>query len=160
MSMATEKDFALKRSIYPYSLYVVVCTGIALLGLFDWAKTRDPGIFEASLLVTAFVAATLYGDTRYRIFWHDGEIEQISANKYVTTIPVSEITRIGQEKSDLRTRLSLRRPADRIAIYAEGAGETKHIDVSLRHFVAADIRRLMRVIHERRPELAVPKNWL
>jgi len=106
------------------------------------------------------MAAASYGDTRYRIFWNDGEVKQISANKYVTTIRISEITHIGQERSDLGTRLALRRPADRIAIYASQGAAERHIDVSLRHFVTDDIRKLLRAIHDRRSDLTIPNGWL
>ena len=52
------------------------------------------------------------------------------------------------------------RPMRRIVIYAKHADGGKFIDVSLKHFVAADVRRLMKLIHERRPDLAVPVKWL
>jgi hypothetical protein len=153
-------SFTLGRSIYPYSLYIGVCSALCLLTAFDWYKLHDASLFLMIIVVSLFTFATLYGDTRYRIFWNDGEIKQISANKCVTVINASEITRIGQERSDLRTRLALRRPADRIAIYAGRGNEERHIDVSLRHFVAKDIRRLVRAIHEKRPDLPVPGGWL
>jgi hypothetical protein len=158
--MTSTKEFALTRSIYPYSAYIVICIGLICLGIFDWLKIHDPGAFEVALLVSAGFLAASYGDTRYRIFWRDGEIKQISANKYVTTIRASEITRIGQERSDLRARLAVRRPADRIAIYAGHGSEERHIDVSLRHFVASDIRQLLHAIHDKRPDLTLPKGWL
>jgi hypothetical protein len=94
-------------------------------GLFDWFKIHDPSIFGMSVAVWIFIFVSLYGDTRYRIFWHDGETKQISANKYITTIDTSEITTIGQESADLQERIRLRRPADHIAIYAEKNGKTK-----------------------------------
>jgi hypothetical protein len=48
----------------------------------------------------------------------------------------------------------------RIAIYGDGSNGHKWIDVSLKHFAAEDIRRLMRAIHEQRPDLSMPKNWI
>jgi hypothetical protein len=53
-----------------------------------------------------------------------------------------------------------RRPFRRIAVYAQHGSSTKFIDVSLKHFAADDIRKLMRVIHEQRPDLVLPKNWV
>jgi hypothetical protein len=158
--MAIEKHFALRRSIYPYSVYIIACVVISLLGLFDWMKLHDPSPFEASFFVWIVVVATQYGNSRYRIFWNDGEIKQISADKFITTIRTSEVTHVGQERSDLRTRFQLRRPADRIAIYAGHGEQERHIDVSLRHFVARDIRQLLRQIHDRRPDLVLPKGWV
>jgi len=39
-------------------------------------------------------------------------------------------------------------------------GESKFIDVSLKHFAADDIRKLMRAIHQERPDLVLPKHWI
>jgi hypothetical protein len=158
--MVMEKEFALTRSIYPYSVSILSGLLVTVVSLFDAVQMHDVGFIVVSVLVWVVLFTTQYGDTRYRIFWHDGEIEQISANKYVTTIKTSEITSIGQESAGLQERLRLRRPADRIAIYAAHNGETKHIDVSLRHFVATDIRKLMHAIHEQRPDLTIPKSWI
>lgn len=88
----------------------------------------------------AVFAATQYPNTRYRIFWENGIIKQIAANNDVTIIETSEIKRIVQERSDLLTLLQLRRQSRRIAIYAHGADGHKWIDVSLKHFAAADIQ--------------------
>jgi hypothetical protein len=134
--------------------------GLFVLEYWIGVKLHDPSPFQAALLVSVGFVAVSYGDTRYRIFWQDGEIKQISANKYVTTIRTSDITRVAQERSDLQTRLKLRRPADRISIYGGRGDEQKHIDVSLRHFVAADIRKLMQAVHDQRPDLPLPQNWV
>jgi hypothetical protein len=158
--MVMEKEFALTRSIYPYRVYIIAGIIVTALSLFDAVTMHDINFIAMSGLLWLVLLATQYGNTRYRIFWHDGEIKQISANKYITTIDTSEIITIGQESAGLQERLRLRRPADRIAIYAEKNGKTKHIDVSLRHFVAADIRKLMHAIHEQRPDLAIPKGWI
>jgi hypothetical protein len=32
--------------------------------------------------------------------------------------------------------------------------------VSLKHFNLADVRKLMKIIHERRPDLDMPKSWI
>jgi hypothetical protein len=57
------------------------------------------------------------------------------------------------EKSDLATMLSFRRPTRRITIYGK---DQQHLDVSLKHFVMADIRRLMQEIKKERPDLTLP----
>jgi hypothetical protein len=153
------RGFALTRSFYPYSLYAIVCIGVSLLGIFDWYKLNDLSFLIASLFLWVIVIATQYGNTRYRILWNDGEIKQISVNNIVTIISCSDISRIAQEKSSVESRISVRRPADRIAIYAGRGSEEKYIDVSLRHFTSDDIRKLMRAIHAKRPDLAIPRHW-
>jgi hypothetical protein len=50
--------------------------------------------------------------------------------------------------------------ARRIVIYAEGAEVTKFIDVSLKHFVAKHIRKIMRAIHDKRSGLSLPEKWI
>ena len=152
-------EFALTRSVYPYSLYVIICTGLFLLGLFDLIRIKDPSPMYASLAVALFVIVMMYPDTRYRIFWKDGVIRQVSVNKFVTTISCAKITCIAQERSDLQRRMRMQRPLDRIAIYAGQGAQEKHIDVSLRHFTSDDIRKLMRAIHERLPDLTIPRHW-
>jgi len=72
----------------------MVCIGISVLEVCAWIKSKDPGVFLVTLLVWLITLATQYENTRYRIFWEDGVIKQISANKFVTTISCSEITRL------------------------------------------------------------------
>jgi hypothetical protein len=78
----------------------------------------------------------------------------------LTKIKANEITNVVQETSDLQTLATFSTPMRRIAIYARHADGGKFIDVSLKHFVAADVRRLMKAIHDRRPDLEIPKGWL
>src|SRR5208337_3879507 len=137
----------------------IVCIGISVLAVFAWAKTKDPNIFFVTLLVWLVTIATQYENTRYRIFWKDGVIKQVSMNKFVTTISCPEITLVVHERSDLQNRLRMQRPLDRIAIYAGQGAQERQIDVSLRHFTSDDIRKLMHAIHEQRPDLTIPRNW-
>jgi hypothetical protein len=101
----------------------------------------------------------VYIGTRYQILWRDGALIQKASGMQDVLIRPNEITRIALETSDLQTLMSFRRPFRRIAIYARGADGSKWVDVSLKHFAADDIRKLMRAIHERRPDLSMPKNW-
>jgi hypothetical protein len=99
--------------------------------------------------------------TCYRIFWRDGAILQKASGGPDVSIRPDEITSVEQETSDVGTALAMRRPFRRIVIYAENPrGEGKYIDVSLKHFLADDVRKLMRAIHARRPDLALPKHWM
>jgi len=151
--------FTLRRSIHPYAALLIIWIVLTLLGLFDAIKFRDLNWLGAIAALWGIGIATQYANIRYRIFWEDGQIKQIAANRDVTIIRTSEIDRIVLETSDLQTLLALRRPSQRIAIYAQGKSGPKWIDVSLKHFAVDDIRRLMRAIHERRPDLSLPKNW-
>jgi hypothetical protein len=54
----------------------------------------------------------------------------------------------------------MNRPFRRICINAGPKGARKTIDVSLKHFWQKDIRLLMTIIHQARPDVDMPKNWL
>jgi hypothetical protein len=159
-SMEHTEDFALRRTIQPYAALLIVLVAITLLGVFDAIKTHDLNWIGAILFLWAISILTQYPDTRYRIFWENDAIKQIAVYGTPTVIEPSEINKITQERSDLQTLLAMRRPSRRIAIYARGPSGHKWIDVSLKHFAAEDIRRLMRAIHEQRPDLSMPKNWI
>ena len=76
-------------------------------------------------------------------------------------IPVNEITSIKKGASFERLKSSqgiTRRVFRRIAIYQEKSdGTVKFVDVSLKHFIPEDIKKLMTLIHEKRPDLEIPK---
>jgi hypothetical protein len=74
----------------------------------------------------------------------------------VRSIKIANISSIQQEVSNARTAASLRRPFRRIAIYAPSKDGTDFIDISLKHFVHADIKKLLEIIRSKRPDLSVP----
>jgi hypothetical protein len=78
----------------------------------------------------------------------------------LTTISAAEFTNVKQETSDVVTLLSFEDRSAAFTIYAEMATEIKRIDVSLKYFVADDVRKLMYVIHDKRPNLDLIGNWL
>jgi hypothetical protein len=70
-------------------------------------------------------------------------------------IPAKDISLVRTETSPERGRV-LRR----IAIYSNlDSKNPKFVDVSLKHFVPEDIRKLMDAIHKERPDLVLPKQW-
>jgi hypothetical protein len=158
--MESSSDFTLRRSIRPYLGGLLINTVLTVMLLFAAIKTWNISWVEALVLLWVFVIAVHYPDTRYRIFWINGRIKQTAANKDVTVIDPSSISRIAYETSDLLTFFSFRRPSQRIAVYAGHGAEERHIDVSIRHFVTDDIRKLMQIIHDKRPDLIIPKGWL
>jgi hypothetical protein len=154
-------DFALRRSTQPYQALAIIFTCVTILMIVTSFRQHDWSPITAMGIGWLLFGAIVFIGTRYRVWWKSsGAITQRAANYAITAIHVHEITRIEQETSDLSTLVSLRRPFRRIAIYAEHAGSIKFIDVSLKHFAPSDIRKLMRVIHEQRPDLVLPKNWV
>ncbi|SRR6266851_78384 len=158
--MKDVESFALRRTFQPYVAEFIIFSVITGLLIFDFFRTHDMSWIILIVLLWAIAIATQYPNARYRIFWESGKIKQVAVYGDPTVIELSEINKIAEERSDLQTLLAMRRPSRRIAIYARGASGHKWIDVSLKHFAAEDIRRLMRAIHEQRPDLSMPKNWI
>lgn len=159
--MNSERNsFALRRSAGPYVGFTVILAGVTGLLVFVSLKTGDWTPFGMVLLGWFFLAVIVYIGTRYRIFWRYGVIVQKASSKTDVSIKTDEITRVVQETSSIGTLVRLRRPFRRITIYAEKpSDEGKFIDVSLEHFVADDVRKLMRMIRDRCPDLTFPKHW-
>ena len=157
-----QNSFVLRRTVGPYALYPILIIFLILIGLPYMLKTGDWSLLEGPAIVTFFFIAIVYFGTRYRIWWKDNKIIRRTAgfNGIFTTITVEDIERIEQEMSDLHTILKLNRPLRRITIYGNTPEGLTKIDVSLKHFNLADVRRLMKTIHEHRPDLLMPKNWI
>jgi hypothetical protein len=151
------QEFTLKRSIKPYigELLIIIIITIGLIYTSIIRSTLAP--LELAFVGLLLTVATHYADFRYRIVWRNGEIERVATNNSITSIKASDISRVVLEESNPAAMLALTRPMRRIAIYGK---ERERLDVSLKHFVPADIRQLMRVIHEQRPDLALPREWL
>lgn len=154
-------NLVLKKSIQPYIGFTVIFSFITILVIVTALRTEDWNIVYAMLLGwLVFYLPFVYIGLRYRIILRDGEIIQKAFRGKDVVINTTEITHIQRETSDLLTLLSFRRPLRRIAIYAQNPQHLqsgKFIDVSLKHFMPADIRKLMQEIHNRRPDLEMPK---
>lgn len=147
------EDFALKRSIRPYIGELIIVGGVAIGAVYVAFKTSTWSLLEAALVGFALYLFAHYFDSRYRVFWKNGAVGRVATNNSTTTIKASDITKVALEKSDLATMLSMRRPSQRITIYGK---DQQRLDVSLKHFVIADIRRLVQEIRKERPDLFVP----
>ena len=97
---------------------------------------------------------------RYKISLQDGVITQKAFNMTDVVIKIKDISAVKQESSDALTMAKMNRPVQRITIYSDTDGVQSFIDISLKHFVADDIRRLLRAIQEQRPDLTMPKHWI
>lgn len=160
MNNKETKSFNLKRSAQPYIALPIIILLIAVFWICYVIRTKDWGPLEAlgALMIVATIIAW-YG-TRYRISWHDGEIVQRAADGPITVIKIDHIYKIEQETSDIKTLLRMRRPSRRVTIYGRTSHGMQKIDVSLKHFKREDVKKLMRGIHELRPDLKMPENWV
>jgi len=106
-------------------------------------------------------APLVYIGLKYKVYWKDNEICQEASGGPKVCIAYGEITRLALETSKPAELPSSSRPFRRIAIYGGNVGNfDSFIDVSLKHFVADDIRKLMRAIRARRSDLELPNDWL
>ena len=153
--------WTLRRSFGPYISLLIIFSVLTVWSAVMSVRTGQWQIVESTSIGWFFFAVIVFIGTRHRIFWRDGVIVQKASGMSDVSIKTDEITRVEQETSDVGTALAMRRPFRRIVIYAEKShGEGKHIDVSLKHFVADDVRKLMRAIHARRADLTLPKHWM
>jgi len=158
--MNAGETFWLRRSAQPYVALGLILGGIALWFLVDAYRKPDKGTVEAAALLLACYAAFVLIGLWYRISLRDNTITQRAFGKRNVSISIQDITSVGTEISDLKTLVQMNRPFRRIVIAALRDGHAATIDVSMKHFVMADIRKLMRLIHSARPDLILPSRWL
>jgi hypothetical protein len=151
------ESFALRRSGGPYIGLATILVGVTGLMIFASLETNDWAPIASMSVGWFFFGVVIYIGTRYRVFWRGGTVVRKASGMASVSIRIDEITRIVQETSDARTWRSFRRPFRRITIYADKRlDEGRSIDVSLKHFLADDVRRLMRAIRDQRPDLKLP----
>jgi hypothetical protein len=149
--------FTLRRSIRPYVGLAVILLLVSLFVIAGSFQQNDSTFgFIIVLGSIFFLALNVFIGTRYRVYWKNDAVGMHPVGSKDVIIPVDKITLVRQE-----TSLERGRAFRRIAIYAHSAEDkATFVDVSLKHFAHDDIRKLMRAIHEKRPDLSLPKNWI
>lgn len=150
----------LRHSIVPYRTL-----GAFFLAMLVWAfvasyRSAKWGTFESALLVSAVYLLQIVLGLWYQVGFREGIIWQRAFGMRRVSIAIRDISSVGQEVSDAKTLVAMNRPFRRITIRGSTTGEASSVDISTKHFVAADIRRLMHMIQESRPDLSLPKQWL
>jgi hypothetical protein len=159
-----EAQFQLRHSVKPYALIGTLLIILGILGLWiGFAASSWGGFWMIVIVAIVYGLKVSLFDFRYSISFRDDSIAMQVASWHptsstLTIIEVSDITSIKRETSDLRTLSAQRRVSQRIAIYDDQ--HKKVVDVSLKHFVESDIRKLMDTIHKMRPELQIPEGWI
>jgi hypothetical protein len=154
--------FKLRHSMRPFSGLWFILFFVLVLTIFVGITNSDWGGFVAALIVCCVCIPVLIAfNMRYRVWLSDGDTLHMQASTWnnranTTSIKISEITSISLETSNVQTAAALRRPFRRLAIYSERHGQTKWIDVSLKHFVKSDIQKLLDIIKSKRPDLTIP----
>jgi len=129
-----------------------------LVGWVSVVRHDSGAVVPLALIWLLFLCWTWIG-TRYRVFWTDDAIIRRASGLPELTLYVRDICRVHIETGSAGR--PFRRPFNRITICPRGGADEKScIDVSLKHFVADDIRTLMRAIKAARPDLDLPSRWL
>lgn len=150
----------LRHSIVPYRTLGSVFIAAAIWAFVVSYRSGRWGTFESALLLVGIYSLQVIIGMWYRIALHDGVITQRAFGMPRVSISLDEITSVGKETSNAKELLRMNRPFRRICITAGHARARKSIDVSIKHFVAADIETLIAAIHEARPDLAISAQWL
>ena len=156
----TVGDFGLRRTIDPYLGYVVIMSGVTALALFVGFYRHAWGLLESMPVGWLLIGVLVLIGTRYRVGWRAGAVVQQASGGPDVVIEAAQIDRVVLESGpdDIRAMIQMRRPFRRITIYRRG-DSADLVDVSLKHFVPDDIRRLMRAVQSARPDLVLPKHW-
>jgi len=161
MLTAADQDFSLRRRIRGYVIGAVLAglvTGAVALHIL---LTRDLRMLLSLEIVWAVIAVWIYLGMRYRVLWRNGKIVMTALGRPDTEIAPDEIIQIGLDTAQRMKLAGFDLSSARIKILAkEPAGDSQSIYVSFGHFVPADVLRLMRIISERRPDLAYPRGWI
>jgi hypothetical protein len=153
----SEGSFVLRKTLGP-TLFFVVLVSIAFLPLIPYiARTHDFSPISVLLVFAPIALWYAWVQTKYAISWQDGAITQRTMGGPPVIISVAEIYQVVLERSTIQQMVSLSRPGPRrLAIYARTTSGVKVVDVSLVHFKRDDVEMLMKLVHERRPELVLP----
>jgi energy-coupling factor transporter transmembrane protein EcfT len=156
---SSEKSQRLRRTISPYMGQIIILALVTLGVLFVAIKSNEWKLILSVPVMWLLFLVLVYIGLKYKIYWTDAEVCQEASGGQKVCIKYGEITKIASEISKPAELLSASRPFRRIAIYAEKPnGESKFIDVSLKHFSVDDVRKLMQAIHDRCPDLTLPKH--
>jgi len=156
-----EQPHYLGRTIAPYMGQTAILVLVTLGLLFVSIEKHVWALALSTPVMWLLFGFLVYIGLRYKIFWTDKEVCQEASGAQRVCIMYGQITTVASEVSKPSELFAASRPFRRIVIYTGNPqGESKFIDVSLKHFAADDIRKLMRAIHQERPDLVLPKHWI
>jgi hypothetical protein len=149
----------LRRTVSPYIGQIIILSFVTFFILFISFKMHEYKLLLITPVIWILFIPLIYFGLKYQIFWNDEELFQRVSGQSDVYIKYTEISKVASETSKPNELITAGRPFRRIVIYAGNAQVgSRFIDVSLKHFVMNDVRSLMRVIHEHRPDLVLPKH--
>jgi hypothetical protein len=147
----------LRRTITPYVGQTSIFAAVTLLE-FSVAYMRHAWdlLWIVAVMWVLYGLYVLFFGLRYGIFWDSTGVIMRASGGPPRRIGFDEIAEVRYETAGASEYLSQARPFRRLVIRGRRNPAEASIDVSLRHFRPDDIKALLAMIHERRPELTVP----
>lgn len=148
----------LRRTVTPYLGQSVIIAAVTILLVFvALKKTQWDLLWAVGLIWVLFASYVVFFGMKYRVSWNKEGLTMSASGGPNRSISFDEITEVRRETASADEFLSQARPFRRLVILGSRRDPNAHIDISLRHFRASDIDRLMTAISERRPDLTLPK---
>ena len=160
-SFADQSNFILRRKIRPYVIGAAVAAVVSV-GAVSWIVLAHDWRLLLSLEVGwIMIAVWIYVGMRYQLLWQDGAVVMKALGRPDVAIAPDEIIQIGMDTGPRMKLGGFNISAQRIKILAkEPEADTKSVYVSLGHFVAPDLLRLMQAIGAGRPDLIFVRQWI
>jgi len=148
----------LHRTVTPYVGQSAIIAAVTVLLAFVAIMKAQWGLLWAvGLIWVLFALYVIFSGLKYRIFWNEEGLTMSASGGADRRISFDEITEVRRETAKTDEFLSQARPFRRLVVLGPRRDPDTRIDISLRHFRASDIDRLMTEIRARRPDLTLPK---
>lgn len=151
--------FVLRHNLWPNLIMPIIflllfpLLIVVAIKINDWSMVKFMVIF--ALIVSAF---DVWFKIKCNVWFKDDKIFLKVVGGYMT-MKINKIQKIKEERSFNIIYYNDNRPSWRISVYGEASKEPGIIDISLNLFKTEDVRKLMKIIHEYRPDLDMPKGW-
>lgn len=154
--MKENKSTYLRKTFTPYIGQTSIFFLVTIWALYvSWSK-NDWNFFLAMSIGWGFFAIYVFIAMKYNIYYDLETICRQASGGPDICIKFDQITKVQLGHASASEMAAQSSPLRRIKI-SDAAGH--YINVSLRHFRDEDIRRLMSMIHDSRPNLEMPKGY-
>ena len=153
--------YVLRRSVAPIMAFAIPMPLVTILAAYACYVSKAWHSLIYTLLPWLPLLPWIYLQQRYKVSFTPTTVVREAAGLEPLSIDFDAIEKVKVKTRSVGEGLSIARPFRRISIYApRKGGEDDFIDVSLKHFLRADIVALVRAIRARRPDLELPRHWI
>lgn len=157
--MTNHEMSSLRRTVTPYIGQSVIIAGVILLLVYVALKRGQWDLlWTAALIGVLFMSYIFFFGMKYRVSWNEKGLKMKASGGSMRSIPFDDITEVRCETASSDEFLSQARPFRRLVVIGSSRDPSGQIDISLRHFQAQDVHKLMEVIREQRPDLTLPSS--